>query len=545
MSYRMAAALALITAASGCEIYLDDPGEGDGPIVGDPGYPTDPGYPYPPPPPPECPQEAPRILDCNWQDGYVINSFRPDNDSDTKLHLLGVYETPYGYAEVKFDQPGSNVLALSAYEATEWLVTLGPDASLEKIVVVGHETQIVYGPEGVPVEVYSYEQGSELFGCGYQYPYEGGGCNTEELIAMVESITKLPLAAFDGCYDASQLQVAPGRCDDPPPPPCADEVILDCDTAAGYEVNSYRSASNGETTLHLLGVYETPDGQASVYFDQPGSNVLALSAYEATQWNVELAPGVSLDKILVVGYETQTVNGPEGVPVEIYDYENQGNPLAACGYSLPYNGGGCDTNELIATVEQLTGLTLSRFDGCYRASAAKVVPSACEPPPPPPPPASGVILDCVSESYASRSESNGRPALYLGAVYETRSDHSYGYHPQGEAYVDFALPGENVLALSAYEPTHWVVTLAPGASLQKVLLIGYHAQSADVPEGVAVEVYDYESTESPLAACGYSLPYNGEGCDTGELIANVETITGLALTGFDGCYHATTFAYVP
>lgn len=550
MSFRMAAALALLAGASGCVIYIDDPGDGDGPIV-DPGYPTDPDYPYPLPPPPlpppDCSLEESRILDCNWQAGYVINSYRPYNDSETKLHLFGVYETPYGQGYVKFAQPGSNVLALSAYEATEWIVELAPDASLEKIVVVGHEAQTVYGPEGVPVEIYSYEQGSELFGCGYAYPSEGGDCKTEELIAIVESLTNLPLAAFDGCYDASLLQVAPSSCDAPPPPPdCReDKTILDCDVAAGDEASSYRADSDSDTTLHLVSVYETYEYEASVYFDQPGSNVLALSAYTATQWNVELAPGASLDKIVVVGYEAQFVKGPEGVPVEIYDHEGQGSPLAGCGYSLPYDGGGCDTNELIATVESITGLTLSRFDGCYRASAIQVASSTCEPPPPPPPPppASSVILDCTSESYASRSESNGRAALHLGAVYETRSDHGPGYHPTGEAYVDFALPGENVLALSAYEPTHWIVSLAPGASLQKVVLIGYHAQSADVPEGVAVEVYDYESTGSPLAACGYSLPYNGGGCDTDQLIANVETITGLPVTGFDGCYNATTFAY--
>ncbi|HWN66640.1 MAG TPA: hypothetical protein VNM90_03310, partial [Haliangium sp.] len=58
-----------------------------------------------------------------------------------------------------------------------------------------------------------------------------------------------------------------------------------------------------------------------------------------------------------------------------------------------------------------------------------------------------------------------------------------------------------------------------------------------------VEVYDYESTGSPLSACGYSLPYNGGGCDTNQLIANAEAITGLSVTGFDGCYQATTFAY--
>jgi hypothetical protein len=550
MSYRMAAALALVAGTSGCVIYIDDPGDGDGPIVIDPGYPTDPDYPPPPDPPADCQLEAPRILDCNTEAGYEVDTFwSPKYEGGTRLHMLGVYETPYGAGHVKFDYPGSNILALSAYEATEWVVELGPEASLEKIVVIGHEKQAVFGPEGVPVEIYSFEQGSELYGCGYSHPYDGGGCDTEALIALVESITNVPLFVFEGCYQASQLQIlAENWCDDPPPPPppCpVEKTILDCDTSAGYQVDSYRSDQDSDTTLHLVSVHETYEYDAYVLFDKPGSNVLALSAYTSTQWTVELGPDASLDKIVVIGWEAQFVNGPEGVPVEIYDWEGQGSDLAGCGYSYPYNGDGCNTDELIAKVESITGLTLSHFDGCYRASTIQVESNECVPPPPPPPPAppSSVILDCKDQSYSSRSETNGRPAVYLGAVYETRDDHEFGYHPTGEAYVEFTLPGENVLALSAYEPTHWIVEVTPGASLQKVVLIGYHAQTADVPEGVAVEVHDYESTGSPLAACGYALPYDGEGCDTDQLIANVESITGLPVTGFDGCYNATTFAY--
>ena len=39
-------------------------------------------------------------------------------------------------------------------------------------------------------------------------------------------------------------------------------------------------------------------------------------------------------------------------------------------------------------------------------------------------------------------------------------------------------------------------------------------ETVTAPEGVLVEVYDYESTRSEWSACGYSWPYNGEGCET-------------------------------
>jgi hypothetical protein len=55
------------------------------------------------------------------------------------------------------------------------------------------------------------------------------------------------------------------------------------------------------------------------------------------------------------------------VQVEIHDMTT-GSTYQSCGYSLPYNGGGCDTDALIADLEGLTGLALSSFHGCYRAS---------------------------------------------------------------------------------------------------------------------------------------------------------------------------------
>ena len=51
------------------------------------------------------------------------------------------------------------------------------------------------------------------------------------------------------------------------------------------------------------------------------------------------------------------------------------------------------------------------------------------------------------------------------------------------------------------------------------------------------EIHDYEVLNSSLAMCGY--------CDTSEFVAIAESLTGRTATGYDGCYHATEFAYVP
>ena len=126
-------------------------------------------------------------------------------------------------------------------------------------------------------------------------------------------------------------------------------------------------------------------------------------------------------------------------------------------------------------------------------------------------------------------------------VYETRSDHSSGDHPVGEAGVTIDRPGPHKLVLSAYEPTNWHVTLTSGATVESIYLIGYHAQTVRVPgmPDVPVTIDTFDNGGTP--GCGYSYPYNGQGCDTDELFARVEAKVG-PINTFHGCYRASQWA---
>ena len=118
--------------------------------------------------------------------------------------------------------------------------------------------------------------------------------------------------------------------------------------------------------LHVIGVYEPAEGTVTVTLDRPTESVLALSAYEPVDWVVEITEGTTLSEIIVSGYEEQTVTGPDEVPITLRTYAQTGSYFgSSCGYSLPYTGGGCDTDALIATLEGHTGLELSSFSGCY------------------------------------------------------------------------------------------------------------------------------------------------------------------------------------
>lgn len=512
----------------------------------------------------------PVILDCDTAAGYEIDSFRADAVEGPALHLAAVYQThgnhgfgdhPPGDALVTWKLPGEHVLALSAYEPVHWKIEVAPGAALQKVVVFGYHEQTVDAPPGVAVEAHFAldNQPGDFAVCGYSLPDDGQGCDTEQLIADAEALTGLELASYDGCYDASHFEFAgcapePDACTSP----LADApAILDCNTAIGYEVDSFRAdAVEPGPVLHIGGIYEShgdhdannhPPGAATVDWELPGDNVLALTSYEPVHWTIDIADGAGLQKVVVFGFHEQTVTAPPGVEVQTFS-ALAGDPVpGACGYALPSDGQGCDTEALIAGIEQVTGLKAASFDGCYQATQLRFA-SACEPDTCVPAAGSEVILDCdeasgyVVDSW--RADAAEGPAVHLLGVYDPNS-HNAG-HPPEEADVYFDLPGDNILALSAYEPTSWRVTLGPGASLSEIVVFGYHEQQVVQEGDIPVQIHSAaQGQESPHHGCGYSLPYNGEGCDTDQLIAHVQTVTGHPVTAFDGCYDAGQFYIGP
>jgi hypothetical protein len=119
--------------------------------------------------------------------------------------------------------------------------------------------------------------------------------------------------------------------------------------------------------LHIIGVYQPTAGAITVHVDRVGIPItLVLSSYEPVNFTLVLAPGVELVEVILNGYNFHTVMGQGGATVT--DLSGVGNYLSACGYIIPDNQGGCDTAGLIAGAENLTGLTLQSFAGCYEGS---------------------------------------------------------------------------------------------------------------------------------------------------------------------------------
>lgn len=98
-------------------------------------------------------------------------------------------------------------------------------------------------------------------------------------------------------------------------------------------------------------------------------------------------------------------------------------------------------------------------------------------------------------------------------------------------------PRPVVLALSAYEPVRWRIVLEPGATLLRVLTLGYYEQTV---EGLSEEVpvLEFESCD---CAYGWEVDRNIGGCNYRVAIADIRALTGLQESSFQGCYEGGRF----
>jgi hypothetical protein len=126
-----------------------------------------------------------------------------------------------------------------------------------------------------------------------------------------------------------------------------------------------------------------------------------------------------------------------------------------------------------------------------------------------------------------------QPLLHLIGIYESSYDRGFRNHPTGQVVVHIG-PTQRplVLAFSSYEPTEWILDLAPGAVVQSVVLLGYYSQELTSPESTPVTNLSGSNSQSS----GYCWPFCTGGSNTPLLVKTVESATGLTLSAFDGTY---------
>lgn len=129
------------------------------------------------------------------------------------------------------------------------------------------------------------------------------------------------------------------------------------------------------------------------------------------------------------------------------------------------------------------------------------------------------------------------PEIHVIGVYETRSDHSFNYHPSGKAYVHVTGMTETPvnLVLSSYEPTDWILDGAGLSFIQSVIVSSYHASSATGIDSSKVQIKD-------LGGYGFAWPSSSGGTNTPALVSAVESLYGTPIATFSGVYRATDFS---
>jgi hypothetical protein len=96
--------------------------------------------------------------------------------------------------------------------------------------------------------------------------------------------------------------------------------------------------------------------------------------------------------------------------------------------------------------------------------------------------------------------------------------------------------------LSAYAETRWTLSVGDDVEVVQLLALGYEPQSiAAAPAGVMFDVMD-ASDDGGFLGCGYEYPDTElSGCETGEFLAQIESLLALPVTSFHGCYAASSF----
>ncbi|MEG3861171.1 hypothetical protein [Microcoleus sp. herbarium12] len=150
-----------------------------------------------------------------------------------------------------------------------------------------------------------------------------------------------------------------------------------CGIGGSDDFSAYVGSSTGDKELHLIGVYEANAEHGKRNLSKSAIQVkverrnkpiiLALSAYEPVNWNVTLEPGAVIEKIIVNGYNNQTVSGVSGIPIEEHSYEGTGNYIGDFIYKWGTNPES-NTPSLVTKLEQTNRTSLTSFQGCYRGT---------------------------------------------------------------------------------------------------------------------------------------------------------------------------------
>ncbi len=157
-------------------------------------------------------------------------------------------------------------------------------------------------------------------------------------------------------------------------PPLASKpeaIIYDC--ASGLDVSSYMADKVGNPEVHIFGVSallttfldeHSTRAEGHVYILRNSGNpmVLVLSSAEPATWVIHNESGADIRSIILNGKSSHEIEGAGDIPIT----DRSGDNFLV--YSEVYEWDTPQAKELASGVEEIVGVPITSFSGCYRAS---------------------------------------------------------------------------------------------------------------------------------------------------------------------------------
>lgn len=251
--------------------------------------------------------------DCGSGDAGTGSGAHTPGTCDVEVDVIAVYQpTTCDDEHVAIDKAGDHVLVLSSYEHAKWTVDVAAGAHVDRVFAIGyHEQEVVVNQDGAPADVQLSFLPDGEFQCGYSWPYDGEGCDTNGLLEYAERVTGQDVQSFHGCYQANDWTLYDDM-----------SVVSDCDTASGYEVEGFANACVSDPP-------PPPDGWGNwTAFDFPTAVKTECTGARFVRWDDRYAEFVGA---ILCGdadhYKLLMSDHVDGPYLELADYAGYGQDL--------------------------------------------------------------------------------------------------------------------------------------------------------------------------------------------------------------------------
>jgi hypothetical protein len=175
------------------------------------------------------------LVACTSSEGTSATALEqePGNCGELETHVFGQFRAPDGVATLRIARPGRHAIVVSGYEPIEWTIRTENGAEIEAIYAVGVKPQKVNAPPGVQV-VSENKQAGDPWGCADGYPESSPGCNTKNLIDLVE-VRVHEITSLHACSEATQWSLTESML-----------VTSDCGVLEGKQQQSMVKGCTGE-----------------------------------------------------------------------------------------------------------------------------------------------------------------------------------------------------------------------------------------------------------------------------------------------------------